>query len=75
MLHSTTAKYVVFKKRLDYDTANDVCTSMNMNIATIKNEQENEDLVAEAKMSLGSPYLDKNFEHVNQVRNDISDSD
>ena len=34
----------------------------------VKSEEENNELVAAASRTLGSPYLDRNFENVNQVR-------
>ena len=33
----------------------------------VKSEEENNELVAAASRTLGSPYLDRNFENVNQV--------
>ena len=40
---------------------------MKMELAMVKSEEENNELVAEASRTLGSPYLDRNFENVNQV--------
>ena len=34
----------------------------------VKSEEENNNLVAEASRTLGSPYLDRNFENINQVK-------
>lgn len=58
---------MVFKKRLSYSLADEVCYNMSMQFASINNEIENEEFVMEASRSLGSPYLDRNFENVNQV--------
>ena len=44
-----------------------MCSSMKMELAMVKSEEENNELVAEASRTLGSPYLDRNFENVNQV--------
>ena len=66
-----SAKYVVFKKRLKYQTAYDVCTNMSMSLAKVVNQTENEELVRAAARSLGSPYnkdINLNFEHINQVK-------
>ena len=63
-----SAKYVVYKRRLSYPEANTVCSSMSMELAMVKSEEENNELVAEASRTLGSPYLDRNFENVNQVK-------
>ena len=63
-----SAKYVVYKKRLSYPEANTVCRAMNMELAMVKSEEENNNLVAEASRTLGSPYLDRNFENINQVK-------
>lgn len=59
---------MVYKKRKSYPDAKDTCNKMKMELAMVKSEEENNDLVAEASWTLGSPYLDRNFENVNQVR-------